>query len=277
VFLDGQGHAVDGVGDDGTIGVYGNGTARGLSNVTVTDVTVTDWEDGLGYERASDGAIAGVNASGNNNVGILLFDSSNNTLQNNTASGTEDIGINLFDSSNNTLRDNTVSENDITGLYLFSSSNNTLRNNTASGNSRGIELQDSSNNTLRDNTASGNNDGIYLSGFFPGTSNNTLTRTTVTRNVNAGIVLFTNAYDNRIYDNVFNNDVNVEFSNFAGTENVWNTSKQSGTNVIGGPTLGGNYYAKPDGTGFSQTCDDPGGDGICDSANDFGTGSDDNR
>ena len=43
-------------------------------------------------------------------------------------------------------------------------------------------------------------------------------------------------------------------------------SLTSGTNIIGGSYIGGNYWAKPDGTGFSQTAVDANGDGIADSA-----------
>ena len=46
--------------------------------------------------------------------------------------------------------------------------------------------------------------------------------------------------------------------------NTWNTTRQSGINIIGGSFLGGNFWANPDGTGFSQTCKDVNGDGICD-------------
>ena len=35
-------------------------------------------------------------------------------------------------------------------------------------------------------------------------------------------------------------------------------------NIIGGPFPGGNFFAKPDGTGFSQTCPDADADGLCD-------------
>jgi hypothetical protein len=45
--------------------------------------------------------------------------------------------------------------------------------------------------------------------------------------------------------------------------NTWNTPKTAGTNIVGGPYLGGNYWASPDGMGFSQTHPDP-GDGFCD-------------
>jgi PKD repeat protein/nitrous oxidase accessory protein NosD len=45
-------------------------------------------------------------------------------------------------------------------------------------------------------------------------------------------------------------------------QNTWNVTKTSGTNIAGGPFLGGNYWAKPNGTGWSQVTPDR-GDGFC--------------
>ncbi|WP_082107611.1 PGF-pre-PGF domain-containing protein [Methanosarcina sp. 1.H.A.2.2] len=67
------------------------------------------------------------------------------------------------------------------------------------------------------------------------------------------------------YNNYFNNTVNVKFGDFENTY-LWNSSLTEGTNIIGGSYIGGNYWAKPDGTGFSQTAIDANGDGIADSA-----------
>jgi len=53
-------------------------------------------------------------------------------------------------------------------------------------------------------------------------------------------------------------------SSFNGS-NAWNASKTADGNVLGGPYRAGNYWATPNGTGFSQTCTDADGDGICDS------------
>ncbi|MFA4956990.1 MAG: NosD domain-containing protein [Candidatus Methanoperedens sp.] len=77
-----------------------------------------------------------------------------------------------------------------------------------------------------------------------------------------GIIL--TGSNNTIYNNIFNNTNNF---NFYGTNiNTWNTTRQSGTNIINGSYLGGNFWANPDGAGFSQTCTDGNGDGICDSS-----------
>ena len=51
-----------------------------------------------------------------------------------------------------------------------------------------------------------------------------------------------------------------------GIGNAYNITKTAGTNIVGGPYTGGNYWAKPDGTGFSQKAVDRDGDGISDSA-----------
>ncbi|MEI6293057.1 MAG: NosD domain-containing protein, partial [Methanomicrobiales archaeon] len=48
----------------------------------------------------------------------------------------------------------------------------------------------------------------------------------------------------------------------SGETNYWNSTKTAGTNIIGGPYLGGNYWASPDGIGFSETHPDR-GDGFC--------------
>ena len=65
-------------------------------------------------------------------------------------------------------------------------------------------------------------------------------------------------------NNVFNAD--VKDGSFG---NVWNITKTEGTNIAGGPYLGGNFWAKPDDTGFSQTATDEDGDGIADIAYKF--------
>ena len=53
------------------------------------------------------------------------------------------------------------------------------------------------------------------------------------------------------------------------SENVFNTTKTAGPNIVGGPYIGGNFWAKPDGTGFSQTAPDADGDGIADTVYSF--------
>ncbi len=111
----------------------------------------------------------------------------------------------------------------------------------------GIYLSSSGNNTLIGNNASSNN-------AYSGQYGNKL---------GTGIFLDSSSNNNKIYNNIFNNTNNVYFHSKI---NTWNTTRQSGTNIIGGSLLGGNFWANPKGKGFSQTCKDVNGDGICDSS-----------
>jgi parallel beta-helix repeat protein len=146
------------------------------------------------------------------------------------------------------------------GIQLYISSNNTLSSNNAnSNNGDGISMQYSSNNTLSGNNANLNNGwGINL--IF-NSSNNTLSGNNANSNYYYGIGMgYSN--NNKIYNNFFNNTNNFGINN---SVNRWNTTKTPGTNIIGGSYLGGNVWANPSGTGFSQTCTDANSDGICDS------------
>jgi len=189
------------------------------------------------------------NATGTDKAGIYLGSADHCNISSNNATS-NDYGICLSFSSNNTLSNNTASNNTWDGIHLDYSSNNTFTNNTASSNSLGIWVHFSSNNTLRDNTAASNDNGIYMS-FW--SNHNTLTKNTVSNNVH-GIWVLNSSSNNNIYNNYFNNTNNV----LAGGNNTWNTTKTLGTNIIGGPYLGGNYWSDyngtdTDGDGFGET------------------------
>lgn len=65
-----------------------------------------------------------------------------------------------------------------------------------------------------------------------------------------------------IADNFFNNNRNIDIADPGAMNTTWNTPKTRGTNIAGGPFLGGNYWATPDGAGWSQITPDR-GDGFC--------------
>jgi parallel beta-helix repeat protein len=127
------------------------------------------------------------------------------------------------------------------GIRFIKVKNGQIENSTFANNQYGIELADSSHlnrvfsNTIRDNTRGG----IHI---------------------NASNV-------NIIYNNYFNNTQNavLDGPNF----NFWNILRTPGTSIVGGPYLGGNYWANPSGDGFSQKCIDENKDCICDKQYDF--------
>ncbi|MBI5332023.1 MAG: S8 family serine peptidase [Candidatus Aenigmarchaeota archaeon] len=79
------------------------------------------------------------------------------------------------------------------------------------------------------------------------------------RIINNTIGLDFRGYNNSFSNNLFNNTYN----NLPVIGNDWNATKHTGTNIIGGMFIGGNYWAKPDRTGYSETCWDNTGDYIC--------------
>jgi len=204
-------------------------------------------------------SIKGFSISGSNSAGIHVFEFiechiENNKLFNNSC------GIDLYMmSSSNTLENNEIS-NCLTGISIGGGMYNNLSNNSISNCSNGISLFDSSINVLENNKISKNIEGIYLTGESNG---NNLAGNTVTLNEKSGLNIYGTS-NNLIYNNCFNNTVNVEFEEASGT-NIWNTTKTEGTNIAGGPYLGGNLWERPDGTIYPEKARDIDLDGIFDS------------
>ena len=98
------------------------------------------------------------NKASKNYNGIVLQNSSNNTLIGNNVSTNSLVGLFLKDScDNNTLSKNTANANNATGILIGESRYNRLTNNTVSNNGNyGIWLRRSSYNTLRSNSMNNN-------------------------------------------------------------------------------------------------------------------------
>ncbi len=219
--------------------------------------------------------------------GIVFSESSSSGIENNTIVNCTN-GIFLVRLTGpNTVYNNTLMSNN-RGIYIGDSGGNSLLNNTLSKNNIGILLNGMTTdqagaNSLVNNTISNNNIGISFEGDSSG---NLVTNNKVELNKQCGVYIKQVSYEapyngtNWFYNNIFNNTINFfndtsnytndhytirEINNSTGIISAaLNTSKTAGTNIIGGSFLGGNFWAKPDGTGFSQICVDSEGDGIGD-------------
>ncbi len=253
VTLDCQGHRVDALGDPDAVpsGVRVAGAAR----ATVRYCFLSDWywtinlegtgnQDGHavlsnlihGGPRAAGAAGVRVSQSSGNRI-------ESNYIQSNLYPERAEFGVLLLSGcDDNTIRDNQLLYGDIGIAFLLGGAGNRVEANTVTGHGRW---------------------GIRLDG---GSLGNQFTRNRVEHSGAAGIILTANgeppAFDNLIYDNVFNNMVNAVHE--VVTDNRWSIAKTPGPNVVGNPLLGGNFWAKPDGTGCSQLCNDGDGDGLCD-------------
>jgi PKD repeat protein len=75
---------------------------------------------------------------------------------------------------------------------------------------------------------------------------------TISENPGCGLGLDTTLSSITVSDNVFNNTCNVGAPSGV-TGVIWFVPPTAGQNIIGGPYLGGNYWAQPNGYGWSQT------------------------
>jgi PGF-pre-PGF domain-containing protein len=215
-------------------------TIRSASgNPDNTMIKAKNTTDNALFVKAANVKISGIKAAaatGSSASGICLSGCNNCIVENNklTSNGQ---GIYLVSSTVCTVSGNTVINCGYFGIVLGSSKSNIITGNTVTNSARGIYIGNSD-----DNTVSGN---------------------TVTLNSVLGYYSCSLCDRNRIYNNYFNN---TEISVKSGSGNSYNTTKTPGTNIIDGSYIGGNYWGKPDGTGFSDTAVDNDRDGISDSA-----------
>lgn len=268
VVLDGRGKTLTGTGSisttDNRCGILVNGGPQ-LHNVQIKNVNVEKKFHGILFEWIKNGRVENCNVSGNVR-GVTLWGAEQTTLYGNTANNNREYGLELdghnYVNRHNSLIHNTVNNNALAGIiFHLVNAHNTISGNTANGNGHfGITLPNGSHdNTLTENTTTGNPTGILIRSA----PNNIIRDNTITGNRDKGLWLY-DASNNTIYNNYFNNSVmNVGFEGSC-SGNRWNITKTPGVNIVGGSHLGGNYWATPEGTGFSQVTRDSNGDGFCD-------------
>lgn len=266
VTLEGRGHTITGTDpaepddfpfDSGTTGVLVSpprtdpgdgkkskpGVERAVANVELTALTVEGFTTGIAAFETKNGRFAELTAR-NNEYGIGLFESANNTLESTRATGNTTAGYYLSDSCANLLTRNVAEdneddetpgpaapgfwldrlasgsshnllvENDATrnriGFWLTGADENVVKANDADdnrgdpGDDAGILLENAHENTLVGNSANSCLDGIALIN----SRENTLKKNVANENSFDGINLV-NSYQNTLVNNVANSNYDV--------------------------------------------------------------------
>ncbi|MBN2423320.1 right-handed parallel beta-helix repeat-containing protein [Candidatus Woesearchaeota archaeon] len=191
-------------------------------------------------------------------AGIILAELNNVTVANCIMEGGYSNSIDITDVENSKFLNNEIVGQGTYFMIASYSHNNMIINNTClplvNPVLGGIGLYYSDNNLIKGNNLGGMYENIRL---YESDLN------TITGNTLVSYVILEGGNENLIYNNIISASTGIICLGPC-TLNYLNIEKTPGTNIVGGPYLGGNFWTKYDGPGFSETCNDTDYDGICD-------------
>jgi len=244
------------------------------NNVTIKNCILTNWRLGI-LASANYTTIINNTLDRNVNYGVTLG-GFNNIAMNNTVNSS-DTGILISGESNNVTK-NTFNRNGFS-IFLRGKNHFVLNNLIYNSIEVGVRIVNANNSMISDNLFDSNGNGIIeegsnniitnneiinsvWNGISLGGSNDIMTNNIIANSTYHGIHVYNSNY-NLIYNNLLNNTVNWWLSSLIPLC-YWNTTKTLGTNIIGGPYIGGNYWTNLNGNGYSDNCVDVNYDGFCD-------------
>lgn len=148
---------------DGSVTEVGYLGLIACENIQVRNLNISNNKEGILLAWTSGSEISD-SVFLNNDQGIKLFNSSNNSIIKNTTRNNSSEGIAFSGGSSNNLIENNLIRNNLGGGISFyrHSSNNVIVSNFIENNQYGIELIGSSYNSIVNNTVENNRRGIYL-------------------------------------------------------------------------------------------------------------------
>jgi len=211
-------------------------------------------------ESCTSNTISSNNISSNAKNGIYLHDHcNNNPISSNDIYSNSDCGIRIENSSLNLgIASNMVISNTNYGIMIVGSTNKVDANTIAKNGKHGLFLFADDNNTIEDNDIYSNTyDGIRMHN----STNDSIYRNEIYGNSDYGMYLSYYTVNNRVNNNYFH-DNTQNAMDLSLSANSWNIAKTSGTNIVGGGNISGNYWDNYD--EISEYAYDTNGDGIAD-------------
>ena len=185
---------------------------------------------------------------GGTHDGVLILNSNDNLIIKNQVEDNEDVGIYIDEANGNTIENNLIKNNRLYGVKLDEGRESFIFNNSFESNGKGLALKkDSESNIIEMNDFLYN--GYYGIQIEESTLN--ILRFNTLRNNSVGLRIDEDTSGNSLHHNSFYDGYyNVRIGD--NSVSYWNVDS------------GGNYWASPDGTGFSEECEDSDKNGICD-------------
>jgi hypothetical protein len=172
-------------------------------------------------------------------------------------------GLYIYNLENSNFSNINVTDSNI-GMYSHYSDKNIFNNLNFYNNYKGLYTYANTNVTFKNSTFKNTSydnliyydryseDNIFKNNYFESGSLYTFE-------------IYYNSVSGLLHNNIFNS-TNPYSNRYYFDDLTFNITKTLEKNIVGGTYLGGNYWANPVGTGFSQTCVDEDKDAICDSS-----------
>lgn len=256
ITLDGNGHKIIGRGTNSGIFMgqnrdTGEGSRGTKEGVTIRNLNIEGFGDGIFFATYSNNNLIENNNISNNSEGVLnYYGASMNKYINNKIINNGH-GVLISYSSGNNFSNNNISNNG-GGIHWMDGPNTLIGNIISSNGGYGVFVDYitayRSGGIIEDNIIINNRIGISLGDFWEG---GVIVSSNFISNNSQGIVI--SGGHHKTFNNFFNNTDNVVKGNpYWGS--IWNTTLTKEENIVGGPYLGGNFWAQPDGDGYSQKC-----------------------
>jgi parallel beta-helix repeat protein len=244
IIIDGAGYTLQGTQALNSKGIE----LTGRSNVTIKNMEITAFWDGIWLNSSSNNTVSGNNII-DNNVGIYGYSSSNNNsvCENNITNNGDGIILETY-SSNNSVSKNNITANNATGIYLYSSSDNSVCGNNITNNLNSIWLISSSDNSVSGNNIT-NNDEFGIELYY--SSVNSVCGNNIT-NDGDGIMLLYSSKNSVSGNSVTNNKEGI-YGYSAGDSSI---SGNNITNNLDGIYLGSSYNNSISGNNATENSQD---------------------